>query len=366
MPKKHEATLWQLEVLANCVKASRHGGTFSNVASDMGVTRQQVVGALDRLQAFFEHRLIEELEDRLVVVAPEQAVGHLLAALDEYAQFARDAGGASTQWWIRVDGYWAHLTLFLADAIARLERTHPSVRVELSAGFGAARAQGGAGLVGRVAKREVDLAIAPVPRLHRELPTGVATLPSHRVVLFAAVREDHPILSGAERTSTERATNTLSVARLRDEGVSLLLSPKGHFSRDLLDLYQTSTSRFKVEATGPEPSALVALGAQSDRVPVIASDSVLSRETADGSSESVPSHWPALVNEKGELLARDYAVYYRTHIPRDRRGPAGVNVNSVPEKLAGWLDELARDAVNAADGRIGSRLRREWSTMKVA
>ena len=64
---------------------------------------------------------------------------------------------SKARWWLRLDGYWAQLSAFLADAVTDLERAHPEAYVELSPQFGEARSRRGGGLASRVANGEIDL-----------------------------------------------------------------------------------------------------------------------------------------------------------------------------------------------------------------
>lgn len=347
-----EATIWQLKVLVeSAVCAQREGrpSNFSVVASALGVSRQQVVGAIERLSAIAGCELVVEEADRLYV-ANEKLVNRARSIIEDYRQFERDFEEGRGLWWLRLDGYWAHLTLFMADAIRAFEDRHDRVRVELSGDFGTARLHGGAGLVAKLERGEADLVTAP--HIGRSIREDIDERPSHRVLLVAALHEQDGRL--CDRSTLEQSTNTIEVTRLLDDNWSLLLSPKGHFSRDLLDLHQGPGRRFRVEVEGPEPDALVALAGSRDRVAIVASDSVLGPSDHGG----LPRHWPALAHE-GNVLGRDYSVFVRRHIGRQHRTSG---VRSVPHEVGQWLDELAGYVVDRSRRSVGSRIAR-WADL---
>lgn len=343
--------MWQLEVLQEAFQQSERrsdpGPSLSDVASALGATRQQVVGALERLEEALapndplRTRLVEERSDGLYITNRPLAE-RARVILTELEEFKREAQTGSGRWWITCDGYWAHLALFLADAILELEENHKNIHVELAAQFGESRAQGGSGLAGRVRKGEVDIAVAPSPIEPVSIP-GIERLPTHRVLLLAAVGPDHPLQDKSEN-------RRLEVRHLADPRVSLLTSPKGHFSRDLIDLYQTPQSRFRTEIVGVEPLALAALGVAGSRTPIVASDSALALYESP-----LPANWLYLVNPAGELLGREYSVYHRTFVAKSQRTSVYGDTRFVPKEVDEGLRELAQIVVDRASARLGSR-----------
>ncbi|HZD70787.1 MAG TPA: hypothetical protein VFA45_18405, partial [Actinomycetes bacterium] len=144
--------------------------------------------------------------------------------------------------------------------------------------------------------------------------------------LVAAIHDRHPLLQEID------ARGRLKVGELAR--YNILTSPPGHRTRTLLELHQSITTRFTIQAAGPEPSALVALGEWSDRVPVIASDSVVGWRR----------HWPVIVNTHGKTLGGEYYAYWRKS-------------ESYPERLTELLHDLAARAASGAH-RLRSRLDR--------
>lgn len=362
MGRKKELTLWQLEVLVEAAALAENdtspdgpAPTLTDVAASLGVSRQQVVGAIERLEEALVGdrdkdetvRIVEERDEGIYVARPD-LVSRARTILEEFTAFRRVVEEGPGRWWLTVDGYWAHLSVFLADAILDLEATHPEVKVELAAQFGQARSLGGSGLVGRLQRAETDLVVAPT--LGDEIP-GIEQDWSHRVLLMAAVGPDHPI----RELSTDRR---LPVRSLAVEGFTVLTSPKGHFSRDLIDLYQGPSRQFTAEVVGPEPMALAALGARGQRVPIIASDSALHplQPVDEASAKSVPDSWLYLVDDENKLLGRNYSVYHRTFLPKsDRRRSTYGDVRFVPQEVDDWLRALSRHARDVAAARLGPR-----------
>lgn len=355
MPRRSEITLWQLQVLLKAAELERQvrlpnssPPTLSDVASAMRVSRQQIVGALARLEERVSGSLVEELDDGLKIRRAD-LVRRARKIADEFAQFEREAREDEGRWWLRLDGYWAHLSAFLADAARDLERDNPAVYVELSPQFGETRSVGGAGLARRVEHGEIDLTVAPSDSA---VGDGVGKLLTHRSLLLAAVSAEHELASS-------EPGGELDVDRLLDGDFPLLVSPRGHTTRDLLDSREGRGSRFNVEVTGPEPAALVAFQS-GRRVPIVASDSIFPPHIAGDRNVgwAIPSHWPALVSQ-GKLLGTQYAIFYRTFLPKEQRSEYG-STRFVPENVGDWLDRLAREAQSFAAERLGPRTA-EWS-----
>ena len=363
MGRRSEITPWQLEVLARAAEMAEGGipgqkpSTFTDVATSLGVGRHQVVSALDRLKSRFKVDLVEERPEGLVITRPE-AVARVTAILEELEQFERAASSAEPEWWLRLDGYWAHVTSFLADAIHQLEHRvnedrHRSGMVHIRFGprFGEARSHGGAGLLAAVTAGEMDLVVAPTDGAPNP---SIAALPCHRTVMVAAIGPDHPA-----QELVDRRRRTIEVTDLFESGLPLLVSPKGHFGRDILGLYQGVGMRPRIELSGSDPAALVALGRAGNRVPIIASDSVIPNMGSTAEDWDLPPDWAALRTTDG-FLGRSYSIYHRTHIERAK---TTAGQKPVPEPVAELLAILARDASKLARARLEARLAR-WDTKK--
>ncbi len=363
MTRRPELTPWQLRVLleaAELATKAREGSQkpigFSDVAARLEVSRQQVVGAIERLEKNVGVRLLEERDDGLFVARPD-LIRTARKLLDEFEQFDREAREGTGRWWLRLDGYWAHLAAFLAEAATSVEEIHPEVRVELSPRFGEARSTGGAGLASHVEHGEIDLVVAPAGSPPSE---HVRVAPTHKSILLAAIGPEHDLYTEAEAPVIE-------IGRMQVEGFPLLVSPKGHMSRDLLDRFQGAVGAYRVEVAGPEPAALVAFGGRR-RVPVIASDSILPAGIPGANSDdpwSIPKHWPALVDRRGRLLGREYAIYHRQHLVKTRRGHVVRETRSVPPNVSEWLIELAEKSQVLAANRLISRTS-QWGDRTLA
>lgn len=363
MGRRSEITPWQLEVLARAAELAEGGipgqkpPSFTDVGTSLGVGRHQVVSALERLESRFKVTLVEERPEGLVITRPE-AVARVVTILEELEQFERAVSSAEPEWWLRLDGYWAHVTCFLADAIHQLEHRvnedrHRTGTVHIRFGprFGEARSHGGAGLLAAVVAGEMDLVVAPTDGTPN---ASVAAVPCHRTVMVAAIGPDHP----AQRLVDKRR-RTIEVTELFESGLPLLVSPKGHFGRDILGLYQGVGMRPHIELSGSDPAALVALGRTGERVPIIASDSVVPGLGAAAGDWELPPDWVALRTADG-LLGRSYSIYHRVHIERAR---TTAGQKPVPPPVATLLGTLAHDASKLARARLEARVAR-WDTKK--
>ena len=177
-------------------------------------------------------------------------------------------------------------------------------------------------------------------------------LPAHRWALVAAVRREHPLLK--DRVDDLVLPVSTLAAGPDSIGYRILASPKGHRSRDLLDLFQTTSRRFDIAETGEEPAALVAMGKASDRVAIVPSDSYVPTYWEDGLQE----HWPAIVNSRDAkvVLGGRYAIYWRETaqpadlVPLIRRLAQDLHDKAMEmdKKLHGrwdnykWIDEVRR------------------------
>jgi DNA-binding transcriptional LysR family regulator len=320
------ATFWQLQAFLTACQSE----SWSEAEARLGVDKYRIVKAVDRLSdKLGVEKLVVDLKGRPHV---SNHAGRLAKQaeeiLDAYRILQRKAGSRSGRdFWIRCDAYWAHMKHFLSKAIGDFEEANSDVQIELRPGFGAQRNIGGVGLVADLLARSVDFVVAPY---HGNPDRGIESRFLYRWALVAAVHDRHPLL---HRVDTQ---GRLKVSELA--GYHILTSPPGHRTRALLELHQSVTTRFSIEAAGPEPSALVALGEWSERVPVIASDSVV---------EWGP-HWPILISADERALGGEYYAYWR-------KGRAH------PQRLTDLLRDLAARAASEAH-LLRSRVER-WSDL---
>lgn len=361
MGRRSEITPWQLEVLSRAAEFAENGmpgqkpPTLTDVANDLAVGRNQVISAIERMEKRFKVKLVEETPNGLVITKPD-AVARAATILEELEQFEREVAVTEPEWWLRLDGYWAHMTAFLADAIHRLEREvnedrHRAGTVHIRFGprFGEARSHGGAGLLAGVVAGEMDFVVAPTDGATN---AAVRAVPCHRTVMVAAVGPDHPL-----QRLADRRRRTIEVADLFESELPLLVSPKGHFGRDILGLYQGVGMRPSIELSGSDPAALVALGLEGNRVPIVASDSIIPGVATD--ARELPPDWLALQTSDG-ILGRSYSIYHRIHLAKDR---VAQGERPVPPAVDGFLRDLANGASTLAAERLEARLD-PWNTKK--
>ncbi|HET6949612.1 MAG TPA: LysR family transcriptional regulator substrate-binding protein [Acidimicrobiales bacterium] len=349
--------LWSLHVLAS---AAREGESWDDITARLGMrSKHQVLRTVRRLEQRIGVRgLLIDAGDRPVIPPHHHRFVEEISAMLATWAIARDRAAASARTYlVRVDGYWSHVENFAARVFGTFLPQGPvagdRVRIELAPAFGRGRDEGGAGLVDDLRRGKVDLVIAPDDRTaaadngHDAAGAVIRSVPLYRWALLAAVRPGHP-LAGREAGSTVDADDLV--------GHELLVSPRGHRTRDLLDLTRDVERRFVIAATSPEPGALIALAHHSDRVAVVASDSALlvgpwTQETADpGALAALPRHWPALTVD-GKVLGGGYRAYYRISRP----AAAGREEPGRGTHLATMLDQLGA-ALRAASGALDERV----------
>ena len=301
------ATFWQLQCLVEVDRCQ----DWDAAAIALGASRQVVQKAVQRLEEKLRTDLVTDRQGR-PVIARRDAVDKALAILGGYQEFAESARGRR-EYWLRVDGDWAHVAQFLGPAIRHFEddlaASDPParVRVELARGFGERRPRAGAGLLDELREDGVvDLVVSRVERQPRRLGR-IDQQALYDSVLVAAVDDGHPLLQQARADETTRRLLREHRAVPLDlvQGFRSATSPKGHFSRDLIDMAHSRHRPLRTELTSPEPSALVALGS-ADCVPVIPSDSYVNWD----------DQWPAVVDASDPdapvVLGCRYAAYWRT------------------------------------------------------
>ena len=299
------------------------------------MNKSQIQRLVQRLADKLEvPRLLTDLDGQPHVPAEfESLIDEVRDVLFKYTMIQEKANLARRTFLIRIDGYWSHVEQFWGEALGRFERANPEIRIELAPWFGRNRDGAGAGLLADLKDKKIDLVIAPWdPALaptdsgpdkdnddglavlwdpndpHEvEEARGLRYLPAYRWALAAAIRRGHPL---SERIGEgELGDRQLDVAALAEGRPvhPLVVAPSGHSSRLLLDAHQTPSRRFAISSTSPEPAALVALGATSDRVPVIPTDSEVTWQ----------GHWPVLVTRgpggrsTPRILGGTFAVYWR-------------------------------------------------------
>lgn len=118
---------------------------------------------------------------------------------------------------------------------------------------------------------------------------GITSERLYRWTIIAALHPRHPLQGVVE-------DGVLDVEELAQ--YPLAVSPRGHRTRDLVGLFQSSLRRFDVRFVSESPGALISLGHDSDVVPIIASDSTMPIgpwwPPARNLREGLPTWWPAL------------------------------------------------------------------------
>ena len=326
------ATIFQLRALAEAVKF----GDYGRAASEMGIPdKHRLIKAVERLNQNLGIDIGPDLTQRVgdepvVSTDVRDTVDAFLTAHDDLAKAIDLRTGRPVL--IRSLAFPVMITNFMAAAVSRFE-SRPDVQAEIrfSEMDVRFRLNGTAGVLSPLASRHVDVAVGPSPD-PADSDRVVATLNKRQVRrvplyswrLVAAVHENHSLLENP--IELPDGSHGIEIDRLRN--FSLLTSPRGHHSRDLLALFQPIDQTYDIQLETPETEARVALGRATDRVPLIASDAPAEYE----------SHWlPVAGWDKNEgyiPIGGEHSVYWRTDITN--------------ENIKGFLCTFVRDIYEAA------------------
>lgn len=313
------ATLWQLEVFVAAVEL----GEWGLVEQRLGVDRYRCRKVVDRLaDRLGVEKLLPRVADRFVITDRDRELARdARHILETYEQMRTEVGGGERVIVIRFAAYPAQLKRFAAQAVGEFEGKHPNVRIELHDLEGKRRRGGGVRSTTQIRDRELDMAIA-ASGLGEEIPTGVAFADLYGWRLIAATSTQDPLLDAAQRGSVNEML--LEVSELA--GRKLLVAPKGHRSRDMLDLYAEQDPPWEIVGESEDPEVLVRIATFSDRVAVVPSDSV----------PDVDPAWPTLVAREHGALGGKYRVLWR-------------DSESDPKRLRALTCELARCLVELSE-----------------
>lgn len=306
-PDIARATLFQLQALTN---ALRHG-SFAAAASELGLRdKHRLIKAVERLAENLQleglsKRIGDEPVPSIALRELEVPADHVLSALQEFQRAAEALGSRTVV--VRCLTYPSMVTIFLARAVGRFEATRSDdvrrwVRfVELESRN---RREGGAAMLGALRSRLVDVTVGPTRRSASDNAVGQRVLYSWRLV--APIGASHPAREHLITVGGRQALPIDQIARF-----PLLLSPTGHESRDLLVDHEP-VGGYRVELETSNSQARAALGLGTDRVPIIASDSLTERE--------FDPTWPAIVvpAETGRAytyVGSSHSIYWRKDLP---------------------------------------------------
>jgi len=243
-------------------------------------------------------KLLARIGDRLVISSRDRALAEtarkVLSAYDE-VRAASDTSLRSVI--LRFAAYPAHLKRFAAQALGEIEHEFPNLRVELQDLEGRRRRGGGLTSTTQLRERAVDMVIA-VCNFDERVPTGLEAKDLYGWRLMAVVGPDDPLSS--QRPKSLRRSRTLDVRELR--GRRLLVAPKGHRSRDLLDLFANADPPWEVVGESEDPEVLASIASYSDRVAVIPTDSL----------PAIEDIWPILMAPSHGELGGKYRVLWRS------------------------------------------------------
>lgn len=306
------ATMWQLEVFVAAVEL----GDWSLVEQRLKVDRYRCRKAVDRLaDRLGIEKLLPRVGDRLVIGDRERELARdARRMLDTYAQMQSEVRGGERVVVIRFAAYPAQLKRFAAQAVGEFESKNENVRIELQDLEGRRRRGGGVRSTTQIRDREVDMVIAACG-FGEEVPAGLSSLDLYGWRLIAATNDS----TAMRAKQTSSGEHLLDVAQLA--GRNLLVAPKGHQSRDLLDLFANQDPPWQIAGESEDPEVLVRIATFSDKVAVVPSDS----------APEVDSSWPTIVAKGHGALGGKYRVLWREENSTD------------PQRLRSLSSALATD-----------------------
>lgn len=324
-----EVTLRQLETLVALGDAKTLPGAARILDA---TTTQQIKKSLERLATTLNvpNGLYVVEGDGTVTVTSEWVLKKARTIVNEHRDLIAKAR-FTREFWIRIDAFGSHLATFVPPAIARFEHDHPGFRIDLVPGFGSARSAAGAGMLQDLAHGNAELSIFPrLPQRSDTVPPGLPQpVRLYEAVLVAAISVSHPFISSTrERYRTENEAEKLEAfedrVNLRQiwsgdlANTRLISSPAGHLTHELLLDQESGSLRFTIETTHSDPMALVALGARTSRVPIIASDSAVpwpKPRRPRGGGGALPQ-WFVVVDDAGRPISWDFAVCWQQNADR--------------------------------------------------
>ncbi|MGH7866149.1 MAG: hypothetical protein ACREP9_00630, partial [Candidatus Dormibacteraceae bacterium] len=250
LDREHSATLWQLEVLAAVVELEDWG----LVEQRLGVSRYRCRRALDRLaERLGVEKLVSRMDDRLIISPRDRSLAEKAKkVLSAYQELSETSGVSERSVILRFAAYPAHLKRFAARALGDLERSMSNVQVELQDLEGRRRRGGGVTSATQLRERAVDMVIA-TSNFDEAVPNGLVAKDLYGWRLMAVSSTENSIA----HSSSRRVCQILSVNELR--GRRLLVAPKGHRSRDLLDLFANLDPPWEVVGESEDPEVLSSL-----------------------------------------------------------------------------------------------------------
>jgi hypothetical protein len=312
------ATLWQLEVFVAAVDLE----DWNLVEQRLGVDRYRCRRAIDRLsERLGTEKLLSRIDDRMIISPKDRELARKARLVLKTYEELRDMSFSTERSVIvRFAAYPAHLKRFAAAAIGDVEHALPNVRVELQDLEGRRRRGGGISSTTQLRDRALDVVIA-ASNFEESVPHGLAAQDLYGWRLIAIANQDDRL----SRYSRRQSTPFVKVDQLK--GRRLLVAPKGHRSRDLLDLFANLDPPWEIAGESEDPEVLASLAENTDRVAVVPSDSLA----------ELRDEWPVVVASTHGALGGKYRVHWR-------------NTNSDPERLREAMALLTESLVSRAKG----------------
>jgi DNA-binding transcriptional LysR family regulator len=269
------ATMWQLQVLVAAVELE----DWALVEQRLGVDRYRCRRAIDRLaMRLGVEKLIGRVGDRMIITPRDRDLAQSARRiLETYEEMRVEAGGTSRGLIMRFAAYPAHLKAFAARAAGETETLFPNLRVEFQDLEGRRRRGGGVTTATQLRDRTLDIAIAAC-NFNEDVPDGLSSEDLYGWRLM--------VVDQSETMARSSPKKWTKVQELR--GKKLLVAPKGHRSRDLLDLFADQTPPWEVVGEGEDPEVLADIARYSNKLAIIPTDSLASRNV-NGSVLVAPS-----------------------------------------------------------------------------
>lgn len=330
-----KATIFQIEALASALEHRN----FSGAALAMGFRdKHRLIKAIERLaENLGLQGLAGCIEDEPVLPLQlhglQDAASRVRASL---ADFEREATALRNRViLIRCLAYPSMVSIFLAQAVRRLEQNDSPGSAANQVRFvhmeSRNRADRGSAVMSSLHSRAVDVAVGP---LQSNVAPKVSVEQLYAWKLVAAIHRDHPLWHERFHLAGEPHIDIEAVAQY-----PLLVSPRSHQTRDLLEEHHPAKSAFNFELESSNTEARVALGRFGSRVPLVASDAQ--------EDPLYDREWPMVSIKQGRswrTLGGTHALYWRTDLSE-----------TVSESVELFV-RLTHDAASVLRERPGGRL----------
>ncbi|MEO7571261.1 MAG: LysR family transcriptional regulator [Acidimicrobiales bacterium] len=326
-------TLAQIEALTQAARL----GSFAAAAAQLNVSdKHRLIRAVERLASnlHIEGLTSRDGDEPLLPAGMADLEGAGTRLLEAVTEFERATQVLSTHTIaVRCTTYPSMVTIFMAEATAVFEFTESNLPLRRRVHYvdleSVHRRSPGPSVIRPLVSGATDVAVGPT----RDVSNidNIETRELYKWAVVVGVHADHPLREVSAQQGGLTAADLASW--------SLLVSPHGHVTRELLRGIEPSTG-FEIEMETSNTQARAALGRSGLRVPILAGDAL--------TEEDHDLDWPMVLctDRKGRILRTpdgdvipltdSHSVYWRS----DRSAPLLVHVHAFVEEIYKCAERL--------------------------